>query len=63
MEMKKFRIKFKHWQDENREIVEVGTMPDVLNNPMSEKFVLQTDRGDFVDIRKSTVVEGPTLVE
>ena len=61
--MKKFRIKFKHWKDEKREIVEVGAMPEVLNNPMSEKFVLQTDRGEFIDIRKSTVVEGPTLVE
>lgn len=40
MEMKQFRIKFKHWK-EDREIVEVGTMPDVLNNPMSEKFVIQ----------------------
>ena len=61
MEIKLFRIKFKHWK-EDREIVEVGTMPDVLNNPMSEKFVLQTPQGDFIDIIKSTVVEGPTLV-
>jgi len=55
MEMK--RIKFKHWQDENRELVEVGHLPSSLNNPQSDKFVLQTPRGEFVDIRKSTVVE------
>lgn len=55
MEMK--RIKFKHWQDENRELVEVGHLPPTLNNPQSEKYVLQTPHGDFVDIRKNTVVE------
>lgn len=61
--MKRFRIKFTHWKDDNKELVEVGTMPIKLNNPQSEKYVLQTDRGEFVDIRKSTVVEGPTLVD
>jgi hypothetical protein len=55
MEMK--RIKFKHWQDESRELVEVGSLPPSLNNPQSEKYVLQTPRGEFIDIIKKTVVE------
>jgi hypothetical protein len=55
MEMK--RIKFTHWQDENREIVEVGSLPPSLNNPQSEKYVLRTPHGDFIDIIKKTVVE------
>jgi len=55
MEMK--RIRFTHWQDENREIVEVGSLPPSLNNPQSEKYVLRTPHGDFIDIIKKTVVE------
>lgn len=55
MEMK--RIKFTHWQDENREIVEAGSLPPSLNNPQSEKYVLRTPHGDFIDIIKKTVVE------
>ena len=51
------RIKFKHWQDENRELVEIGDLPPSLNNPQSEKYILQTPHGDFVDIRKNTVLE------
>jgi hypothetical protein len=51
------RIKFTHWQDENRELVEVGELPATLNNPQSDKYVLQTARGDFIDIRKETVLE------
>jgi len=50
------RVKFKHWKDD-RELVEVGELPPALNNPQSEKYVLQTPRGEFVDIRKETVVE------
>lgn len=51
------RIRFTHWQDENREIVEVGSLPPSLNNPQSEKYVLRTPHGDFIDIIKKTVVE------
>ncbi len=50
------RVKFKHWK-EDKELVEVGEMPSKLNNPQSEKIVLQTARGDFIDIRKDTVLE------
>ena len=50
------RIKFKHWK-EDRELVEVGELPSVLNNPQSDKYVLQTPRGDLIDIRKDTVLE------
>ena len=50
------RIKFKHWK-EDRELVEVGELPQKLNNPQSDKYVLQTPRGDLIDIRKETVVE------
>lgn len=51
------KIKFKHWKDENRVLVEVGKLIPSLNNPQSDKYVLQTTDGVFVDIRKSTVVE------
>ena len=50
------RIKFKHWK-EDRELIEVGELPNALNNPQSDKYVLQTPRGEFVDIRKDTVIE------
>ena len=50
------RIKFKHWK-EDRELVEVGELPNALNNPQSDQYVLQTPRGEFVDIRKDTVID------
>jgi len=50
------RIKFKHWK-EDRELIEIGELPTTLNNPQSDKYVLQTPRGEFVDIRKDTVIE------
>lgn len=50
------RVKFKHWK-EDKELIEVGEMPSKLNNPQSEKIVLQTPRGEFIDIRKDTVLE------
>jgi len=50
------RIKFKHWK-EDRELVEVGELPNALNNPQSDKYVLQTPRGEFIDIRKETVID------
>lgn len=50
------RVKFRHWKDD-RELVEVGELPPALNNPQSDKIVIQTPRGDFVDIRKETILE------
>ena len=50
------RVKFKHWK-EDKELIEVGEMPAKLNNPQSEKIVLQTPLGEFIDIRKDTVLE------
>ena len=50
------RIRFKHWK-EDKEIVEVGELPPALNNPQSEKYVIQTPRGEFIDIIKETVLE------
>ena len=50
------RVKFKHWK-KDKELVEVGEMPSKLNNPNSDKIVIQTARGDFIDIRKDTVLE------
>ena len=50
------RIRFKHWK-EDKEIVEVGELPPALNNPQSEKYVIQTPRGELIDIIKETVLE------
>ena len=50
------RIRFKHWK-EDKEIVEVGELPAALNNPQSEKYVIQTPRGELIDIIKETVLE------
>lgn len=50
------RVKFKHWK-EDRELTEVGELPQSLNNPQSDKIVLQTPRGELIDIRKDTVLE------
>lgn len=49
------RIKFKHWKT-GKELVEVGELPTQLNSPSSDRYVLQTPHGDFVDIIKNTVI-------
>jgi hypothetical protein len=52
MEMK--RIKFKHWK-EDRVLIEVGRI--IHDKPESYRIVLQTPRGDYIDIIRDTIVE------
>jgi len=50
------RIKFKHWKT-GEELIEIGNLPQALNkNPNSDRFVLQTTRGEYVDIIKDTII-------
>ena len=51
--MKK-RITYKHYKT-GEKLVAIGTIPAALNNGSSDRLVLETSKGDFVDIIKATI--------
>jgi len=56
MSDKKVRIVFKHWKT-GKKIVREGTLPPVLNNPLSDRYLLFMENGKREDIIKDTIIE------
>ena len=53
--MKRVRLIYKHWS-KDKELEVTGTLPEDLNNPASDKFVVQLEDGSYEDVIKSTLV-------
>lgn len=53
--MKRVRLIYKHWS-KDKELEVSGTLPEELNNPSSDKFVVQLEDGSYEDVIKSTLV-------
>ena len=49
-------ITFKHWKTEEV-LTETGILPANLNNDQSDRLILKTDSGEFIDIIKKTIVK------
>lgn len=49
------KITYTHWT-KGHELEVIGTMPAYLNNSQSDRFVIETEKGIFEDIIKSTVL-------
>ena len=49
------KVIFKHWKT-GQELTEVGTLPLQLNRPSSDRYILRTENGKYVDILKNTVI-------
>jgi hypothetical protein len=57
MEMARiFEVVYSHWQDASRHITIHGDMPDALNNPSSDKIVVQRHDGLMMDIRRESII-------
>jgi hypothetical protein len=49
-------ITFKHWKTEEV-LTETGVIPQNLNNEASDRIILKTDSGEFIDIIKKTIIK------
>lgn len=49
------RVTYKHYKT-GEKLTAIGTMPAALNNGSSDRLVLETSKGDFVDIIKATIL-------
>lgn len=56
MEVIMKKIVYKHWKT-GEILTDVGHMPKQYNNSQSDRYLLQTEDGKYVDIIKSTVVK------
>ena len=50
------KITFKHWKT-GEVLTETGTMPANLNNDLSDRIILETSPGVFIDIIKKTIIK------
>ena len=49
------RITYKHYKT-GEKLTAIGTIPAAINNGSSDRLVLKTSEGEFIDIIKSTIV-------
>ena len=49
------RITYKHYKT-GEKLIATGTIPAAINNGSSDRLVLKTSKGEFIDIIKSTIV-------
>ena len=57
MEMERiYKVVYRHWKDETRELEIFGDMPDHLNNADSDLVFVQRHDGIIMDIRRESLV-------
>jgi hypothetical protein len=49
------RITYKHYKT-GEKLTAIGTIPAAINNGSSDRLVLKTSEGEFIDIIKSTIL-------
>ncbi len=49
------RVTYKHYKT-GVKLTAIGTIPTALNNGASDRLVLKTSKGEFIDIIKSTIL-------
>lgn len=49
------KVIYKHWK-KNETLEIIGTMPENLNNVLSDRFVVKISDGEYEDVLKDTVI-------